>query len=196
MDLLWSGDAENPRMVEINLLPWRIYLREYQRKKMLQYTIGSLIGMACLFFITHWRLDCQLQAERHIVMHLQKQLLVIDQSPARQHDDGNATMQRLLVQFQHNQQNVVEFFNQLMQLVPEELTLQKLVSQDEQVLLIGCAASFQALLDFVRSFNEKSDHFHAEIVKIKTLPQSDLLQFSVQFLQVIFPLSSVMEKKS
>jgi len=72
-------------MVEINLLPWRVYSLEYEKKKFIQYAT-ALFFLLIVFLIPFVGLNIPLQAKSHAVLHLKKELCTI-QPMKKQHQD-------------------------------------------------------------------------------------------------------------
>lgn len=181
-------------MVEINLLPWRAYMREYVKKRNLRRFIICLVMCALSLVTLHGGLSYKLYIENHRVHQLQKQLSTMDR-PSKHVSPDIESLQVILKRFQHNQREVINFFEQLMQLTPEDIVWKSILSQDEQVILTGNTSSLQALLEFIKPFDGVKNSLRAEVMKIKTLPHSDVLQFSVQFFQAITPLPNTVEKQ-
>jgi Tfp pilus assembly protein PilN len=182
-------------MVEFNLLPWRVYMRAYQKTQFIRYISVSAIILSLFVCIIHLRLEHRINNEKEKVAQLQDQLTQINsQINTMQKKEVVEPVLDLVNKFQRNQSQVVDFFNQLFQLAPDNIIWGAILSQDERVILTGLTTSFQSLLDFVRSFNEDENTFHTEIIKIKSLPHSSFLQFSLQFFQVIPSLPDLVEK--
>jgi Tfp pilus assembly protein PilN len=180
-------------MVEINLLPWRACLREYNKKKRMQLAIILSFLSLALFVILYGWLNAKLHTEHEIVLRLQKQWAAVHKTPA-QRDDIKSVLNRLTT-LQDNQAQLSIFFKQLMQFTPEGMVWQTIIADNEQLLLTGSTTSFQLLLEFVKLFDGKQQGFQADIVKIKSLPHSDLMQFSLRFSGVMLPLPNWVEKQ-
>jgi Tfp pilus assembly protein PilN len=176
-------------MVNINLLPWRRYEKMHQRKIFLKYLL-LMMGIILIFILLQMILNHHISKEQHIILNLQKQMRA-----ANIQQEYITNRQQPLVQlfhrFQHNQTQLLGFFEQVLQQAPENIVWQSILSQNQQIILTGETSSLPILLEWVKSFNDIKTLFHAEIIKIKSVKQSDRFQFSMQFFQILLPLEGI-----
>jgi hypothetical protein len=182
-------------MVEINLLPWRAYIHEYNKKQLVHLIIAALLFGLMLSLILYGWLNLCLQAKNQTVLQLQKQLTAMHKKPVQEQHVDTTSIFDLVTKFHNNNAQFSLFFSRLMQLTPEGMTWQAMRAEEKQMLLTGSTTSFQLLLAFVKLFDNNQSSFRADIVKIKSVPHSDSLQFSLRFSGVIPPLSNLIEKQ-
>jgi Tfp pilus assembly protein PilN len=181
-------------MVDINLLPWRIYFHEYLKNQILKYGIIVLILVLVAYVTTFWVLRSTLRAESEAVALLQKQVVAVNQATTPLYNSQNNAALNLFTKYRRNQQQLTVFFEQLIFASAGKIIWQSILSQGAEVILVGQVTSWQILLDFVRSFEGVNKLFHADIIKVKSLPQSNDLEFSVRFSAVLLPLPKSVEK--
>jgi Tfp pilus assembly protein PilN len=179
-------------MVEINLLPWRVYLEEHKKNQFLQYIILIWLCLLVLVLMLYSGLYIKLQTKNRVILHLQKQLSIAHKKTIQKGQNGVSSLFALIMKFQHNQVQWVNFLKRLMQLTPEGIVWLKILNQDNRMILMGNTASFQLLLEFVKLLNREQNGIHADIIKIKN--DSDLLQFSLRLSGMTLPFSQLISK--
>jgi Tfp pilus assembly protein PilN len=182
-------------MVEINLLPWRVYLKEHTKAKNTKRIIFLLMLLVIVWIICSNELNRQWQIENQLIQQLKKQLSSVEILDKQNRSDSNHSIENIFAAFQKNQTQMMHFFSQVLEYNPDDIHWQNMLSQGDQIILTGETSSYQTLMEFIKVFEGVQKTFHVDLIKVKQLPGSDTLQFSLQVDQVIYSLSPFFEKK-
>lgn len=175
-------------MVEINFLPWRVHLYEYKKKTTWYCAIAVLSCVLMLGLILYGWVTIKLHAKNTIILDLKKQLSPFyNRSVYTEHIDTQSALQ-IITAFENNQAKWIAFFQALLQLTPEDIIWQSMFVQDKQIIITGNTASFPLLLQFITRFDKNQPNAKIDIIKIKSLPHSDFIQFSLRFSNMVMSL--------
>jgi hypothetical protein len=192
--MFWGGIKENAEMVEINLLPWRIYREEYIKNKNKQLALAALLFSIFVWAILHFMFIYSLKTETRVVYYLQKQSLKQSVLHTTNSFNNNAaSLQNVTENFQRNRLQLIDFFRQITT-DNEGIYWDAMLTQDNQIILTGRTHSYQRLLTFIQGYDELKNKFVMDIIKMKHLSESDMLEFSLHVYQVIYPLPNIIEK--
>jgi Tfp pilus assembly protein PilN len=171
-------------MVEINLLPWRIYLKEHTIKRNMIKLFFSIIFLIIFCAVIHINLNNQFRQRYQVIGYLQKRMTAMN--ILRKQDYPDNIRIRMLMDYQRDREQLIHFFYELMSLTPEDIHWQNIVSQEGQIILTGKTNSYHTLLEFIKMFSDIKNALQMDLLKIKQLPDSDFLQFSLKVYPIIF----------
>jgi len=171
-------------MVEINLLPWRIYQDEYIKNKNKQLALAMLLFSISIWVILHFVFIYQSKIEKQVIYYLHKQILN-ESSQTKLTDEKS--FENITALFQRNRLHVIDFFRRITK-DNEGIYWNTMLTQDDQIILTGKTNSYQTLLTFIYHCNEEKNPFVMDIIKIKQSSESDMLEFSLHVYQAIYPL--------
>ena len=135
-------------MVEINLLPWRIYQEEYLKNKNKQRKLAALLFLLCVWGVLHFLLLWQAEKEKKIIHYLHKQVLNQSVLYKTKQIINEDSLQNITEQFQHNRLHLLDFFRQII-IERQDIYWNRVLTQDDQVILTGKTNSYAALLAFI-----------------------------------------------
>ncbi|MBV8802091.1 MAG: hypothetical protein JO131_03835 [Gammaproteobacteria bacterium] len=178
-------------MIEINLLPWRMYQEENiknQNVKKIWYVLGvSIILWMSFYFI--WMYKCKIT--KQAISYLQQQLTTIHLLEKQNAFTPDKSIKSLTEAFQQNQSQLIHFFNEIIDSAPQEIQWGKMLSQSQEVFVTGKINSYQNLLRFIQDAMKKGYNF--ELIKVKQLPETHVLEFSLRCNRILDSLPPLAE---
>lgn len=190
--MFWISPAEDVEMVEINLLPWRTYRKEYIKNKNKQLALAVLLVFIVMGSILHFILIHQVKIEKQMIYFLHKQMINHSAQNNTKSFNNEISLKNIAETFQRNRLQWIDFFNRLAK--SDNIYWDAILTQDNQVILTGETNSYQTLFTFVHGYDELKNKFIMDIIKIKQSSASEMLEFSLRVYQVIYPVPNVIEK--
>jgi type IV pilus assembly protein PilN len=147
------------KMLNLNLLPWRVVLRQSQQRSVIFLTIASVMvsGLFILSFYIYLSLQISGQAHKNSYLseefsQLHQQVVVLNE----QVEIRNELLNKLALIESINQQRYrsLQLFNELSRIVPDSIKLSKVQSQSSQVSLMGEAQSNSDVAELMENINK------------------------------------------
>lgn len=164
-------------MAQINLLPWRVTLRQYQKK---QYLMG-LAAIAIIVGLIGWFVS---QAYNQMITHqnqrnqfLEKEIAILDAQIAeikKLKDAKHAIEQRMVLieQLQKSRNVTPIVFDELARIVPAGVSFKSLRRVGNRIEIEGLSESNNRLSEFMRRL-ESSDVFTTGVLSSVVAGKSD-----------------------
>jgi Tfp pilus assembly protein PilN len=169
-------------MVEINLLPWRLYAHQ-KYKKGLYLKTGFSAGFAILMIgIIHLILSHLINNEKLKINDWQQQLVAITSQSQivkkynKECEFFRTTLQ-LMDQSRLNQTNMLSVFHKLISETPDEMVFVTALREGKNLIFTGNSQSMVILTDFLTHFP------NAQLLEIKNLSDTTQLQFKFQVVE-------------
>ncbi len=145
-------------MAHINLLPWREELRK-QRKRDFFIAMGSAaFAMVLAVVVLHFYYAALLDNEESRIRYMQAEIKSVE-AKIKEIEELERKKAQLIArmevidQLQKNRPEVVHLFDELVHLVPEGMTLEKLVQKDRTITLEGNAQSNARVSSLMRALD-------------------------------------------
>jgi len=172
-------------MVRLNLLPWRERRRLAAVRRFQASVIGAVLlalcGLALLDQLSRQRLQLQASAHAQVRADLERVeahltgLALVNQSHAELRDE-----QALLARLHAGRGQAPGFFEQLERAMPPGLHLTGLSLQEDQVLLVGVAASGALVAQLMRSLQTAQLLRDVDLQQLKSEPQGEAFRLSAR----------------
>jgi len=174
-------------MVDVNLLPWRVMLKE-ERMKQRQCFLIILASITLLWMITHLGFNCFLQAMDTHQQELQDQLITLSGQTQQKQVDSSFMM---INQIQLNQKELLHFFKSIMN---ENSMWSEIASKNNQINLFGMMDSYEMLTEFVKRYHFLNNTNLMTILNVKTVENSSAISFHVQIARAVMTCLSEIQK--
>ncbi|HGE6066031.1 TPA: PilN domain-containing protein [Vibrio cholerae] len=185
---------------KVNLLPWRDARREAHKRRFLGLvTLGVLLAVLMQFAAGEY-LGGQMALQQERIGYLQQHIFSLDQQIAKlkiAEEEHKALLTRLTVveQLQQKRNKTTEFMNQMPNLIPEGVYVDKIKMNGHQIEITGISDSTARLATMLDNL-EKSDkltnvEMH-EIVSGNKRFSKQFQSFKVSF-QILTPASNPQE---
>jgi len=145
-------------MPRINLLPWRVELRQKRKKEFLVALAGTLIVGAGAVYLSKLTVEGWTSAQqgrneilRTEITEIDKQIVEIDGLQS-QRERLLARMQ-VITQLQRSRPEVVHLFDELVNALPEGVNLLEVVQTGNQIALRGAAQSSTRVSALMRNID-------------------------------------------
>ena len=178
-------------MAHINLLPWREELRQEKKKAFIGVTAGMAILMGGVVLLVHMYFAGMMEYQESRNNFLRAEIKKVDESIKeieeleRQKEQLIARM-RVIESLQQNRPEIVYLFDELAQLIPEGLFIEKLEQKDRAVVINGRAQSNARVSAFMRAL-EASPRFTTPMLDVITTDQRSTdrtRQFTLRVTQI------------
>lgn len=151
--MVWA--CEGLTMIRINLLPWRAIKYEHKKKQFL-WGLG-IVALLAIFIILAWHiyLGYSMRREKHYRAELTKKIQLLNQqiNKYKIYAEQRKAMIRTIEtinQFHWNRYQIANVFNNLPELIPQEIRLSLLQYNDPKLMLGGISRTNKILEQFVR----------------------------------------------
>lgn len=178
--------------ININLLPWREELKEYEKKQFFTF-MGISAGVAlAIVAAIHFLFQAQISAQRELNDILRQEITILDKRIV-EIDTIQKEKERLLArmdiiqQLQSNRPHVVRLFDNLVRTIPDGLYLSSLTRQESSIAIEGKAESNTRVSKFMRNI-ESSDWLANPLLNVIQADEQDktdtMIAFTLQAVQV------------
>jgi type IV pilus assembly protein PilN len=145
-------------MPRINLLPWRLELRQKRKKEFLVALMGTVIVGALLVVASKWTVQGWTDAQRARNTILRAEITKLEMQIEEitglenQRERLLARMQ-VIDQLQRSRPEVVHLFDELVEAIPEGVNLMEVVQQGDRIELRGTAQSSTRVSTLMRNID-------------------------------------------
>jgi hypothetical protein len=171
-------------MLEINLLPWRILLKE-KNNRIKKFFLVSVFIFISLLFTIHVLLNFILQNNGDDIDNLKNQLTELKNQT---HEDNINPGILIIDQIHANQAELIHFFEFLEQETPPEISWETFTSKKNHIIALGSADSISVITHLVNTYHSKKNALLMNIVSLKKDDTSNVLQFKLHLMRSISPL--------
>ena len=146
-------------MPRINLLPWRVELRQKRKKEFLVALMGSLIVAAGTVYLSKLTVKGWTSAQEGRNEVLRTEIAALDSQIAEiktletQRDRLTARMQ-IITQLQRSRPEVVHLFDELVNAIPEGVYLTEVIQQGTRIEVRGNAQSSTRVSALMRNIDD------------------------------------------
>ncbi len=185
---------------KVNLLPWRDARREAHKRRFLGLvTLGVLLAVLMQFAAGEY-LGGQMALQQERIGYLQQHIFSLDQQIAKlkiAEEEHKALLTRLTVveQLQQKRNKTTEFMNQMPNLIPEGVYVDKIKMNGHQIEITGISdstARLATMLDNLEKSDKLTDVEMHEIVSGNKRFCKQFQSFKVSF-QILTPASNPQE---
>ncbi|EGQ8580267.1 pilus assembly protein PilN [Vibrio cholerae] len=182
---------------KVNLLPWRDARREAHKRRFLGLvTLGVLLAVLMQFAAGEY-LGGQMALQQERIGYLQQHIFSLDQQIAKlkiAEEEHKALLTRLTVveQLQQKRNKTTEFMNQMPNLIPEGVYVDKIKMNGHQIEITGISdstARLATMLDNLEKSDKLTDVEMHEIVSGNKRFGKQFQSFKVSF-QILTPASN------
>ncbi|CSE18660.1 putative fimbrial assembly protein PilN [Vibrio cholerae] len=185
---------------KVNLLPWRDARREAHKRRFLGLvTLGVLLAVLMQFAAGEY-LGGQMALQQERIGYLQQHIFSLDQQIAKlkiAEEEHKALLTRLTVveQLQQKRNKTTEFMNQMPNLIPEGVYVDKIKMNGHQIEITGISdstARLATMLDNLEKSDKLTDVEMHEIVSGNKRFGKQFQSLKVSF-QILTPASNPQE---
>ena len=164
-------------MLAINLLPWRIELREKNKRQFIRWISSLVITIVCILFINREMVIFLLQQKKQQVEKLQQQLVTIEPDIKKLLQMEQQKIQlnqvaRLANQLTQQRLKTNNFLNLIEQAIPNGIKIKTIKWEEKQWSIVGYAQLHQHITLFIRALEKR--HFKQlllqQIKAVSTVP--------------------------
>lgn len=172
---------------QINLLPWREELRKERQQQLMVAALGSLIITGGLFYLFHYYVNGQIEAQNGRNEYLQQQIAEVDKR-IKEVASLEAEKVRLLArmniiqELQASRPQVVHVFDELVRTIPEGIHLTKAQRKGQVLTLEGVAESYARVSTLMNNLDQ-SQWFASpklEVVQTSAKDKTRISRFVLQ----------------
>lgn len=169
-------------MVEINLLPWRLYAHQKYKKQLYLASSGAALFSILFICFLHLMLVHLIKNEKiRINDYLQKLAALSSQSQRiKKQDQEGGQYQMALQVLNHaraNQAVTLEFFNKIMTQTPDEIVFSTISREESKIVITGKSQTMPALTQFITHFPK------AQLLEINNVSDTTQIKFKFQVIQ-------------
>lgn len=164
-------------MTKVNLLPWREQERREKKQEFFILLAAAMICTSLLIVPVYLGISVFIndQEDRNRMLSLKiadldKQIIEI--KDLKQRKAQLLARMEVIQRLQTDRTNIVRLYDELVLIIPEDVHLLKLVSQDGRITITGRAEANTAIAKMMRNI-ESSEEFYEPVlheIKNKTLP--------------------------
>ena len=179
-------------MAKINLLPWRAELRK-ERQKEFGILMGvAAIGAVFIWGLVHFYYVQMIEIQQSHNKYLQEQIANLDKK-IKEIQELEAEKERLLnkmraiEQLQTNRPLIVRFFDEIVSILPEGVSLIKLDQKGTSITVNGEAQSNARVSTLMRNIENSQwvKNPKLDVIQAKEVNGQRISQFTLRFEQVI-----------
>ena len=160
-------------MTKINLLDWRAERRARRREQFLQYLVLAFIVAAAVVGFAYFGMTRAISAQEARNEYLKQQIAEVDQK-IKEIEDLERTKQNLLArmrvieELQGSRAATVHFFDELVNTIPDGVTLLSVKQTGDPVLIEGVAESNGRISTYIKNFESSPWFAEPRLVVIRT----------------------------
>lgn len=160
-------------MTKINLLDWRAERRARRREQFLQYLVLAFIVAAAVVGFAYFGMTRAISAQEARNEYLKQQIAEVDQK-IKEIEDLERTKQNLLArmrvieELQGSRAATVHFFDELVNTIPDGVTLLSVKQTGDTVLIEGVAESNGRISTYIKNFESSPWFAEPRLVVIRT----------------------------
>lgn len=159
--------------LRINLLDWRAERRERRKKQFQLLLVAAAVAGAGVSFLLYQWADGALQHQQARNDYLQRQIAEIDQKIKEIQDlertrDNLLARMRVIESLQANRSATVHFFDEIVNTLPEGVTLTSLRQQGQQVTIEGVADSNGRVSAYMKNLDASPWFEDPRLIVIRT----------------------------
>ncbi|MCG8324537.1 MAG: PilN domain-containing protein [Thiotrichales bacterium] len=179
-------------MAKINLLPWREALRKEKQTEFL-ITLGLFAALAAAVWgAVHWYHTEVIKYQESRIAYIESQIKVLDKKieeikRLEREKERLLSRMRAIERLQGNRPLVVRLFDEIINSLPEGVSLEKLAQNGRNITINGVAQSNARVSSFMRNL-EKSEWLQnpdLDIIEVKPKEGPKISNFTLRFKQVI-----------
>jgi len=179
-------------MAKINLLPWRAELRKERQKEFaIMMGISAVLALA-IWGIVHFYYVQKIDIQKNHNKYLEEQIVLLDKK-ITEIQQLEAEKQRLLnkmraiEQLQANRPLIVRFFDEIVAVLPDGMSLNKLDQKGNAITVNGIAQSNARVSTFMRNIENSQwvTNPKLNVIQAKDDKGQNISQFTLQFQQVL-----------
>ena len=160
-------------MTKINLLDWRAERRARRREQFLQYLVLAFIVAAAVVGFAYFGMTRAISAQEARNEYLKQQIAEVDQK-IKEIEDLERTKQNLLArmrvieELQGSRAATVHFFDELVNTIPDGITLSSIKQVGDNVTIEGVAESNGRISTYIKNFESSPWFAEPRLVVIRT----------------------------
>jgi len=179
-------------MAKINLLPWRAELRKERQKEFAVMMGISAVLAVAIWGMVHFYHVQLIDIQKSHNKYLEDQIALLDQK-IKEIQQLETEKQRLLnkmraiEQLQANRPLIVRFFDEIVAVLPEGMSLNKLEQKGDAITVNGVAQSNARVSTFMRNIENSQwlKNPKLNVIQAKDEKGQHVSQFTLQFNQVV-----------
>lgn len=163
--------------MEINLLPWRKEVLQYNKKQFFIFFLGALFFSFCFLWIAYSAFFSQtIDAQYYIAAlngaksRLNKQLTELEKNKPQYQLAENKV--KILENLQYNRFTTIKFFNAITKIIPKGIYLLKMSKKGETIEMIGIANSNFLIAELMKSINASRDMTTLSLKKVERVEKN------------------------
>jgi len=174
-------------LVEINLLPWRQYQRNKEKKKWIVITVISFLLTSFICLLIHYDLYLLNHLQIQRIQYLKKEIAIV-KVQIREIEKIKKRREMLLTQilFLQKIQNdcylIMHLLDELTRLMPEEVSLNRLQRKGKKIILQGITHLNDKVTSLMDNINRNKWMENPNIIEIKNDVNSNKKIFNVSFI--------------
>lgn len=160
-------------MTKINLLDWRAERRARRREQFLQFLVLAFIVAAAVVGFAYFGMTRAISAQEARNEYLKQQIAEVDQK-IKEIEDLERTKQNLLArmrvieELQGSRAATVHFLDELVNTIPDGVTLLSVKQTGDTVLIEGVAESNGRISTYIKNFENSPWFSEPRLVVIRT----------------------------
>jgi len=158
--------------IEINLLPWREFKREQARKQWINELLSFFISISIFVFIAHvcfvGKKETQIERNQRLqteISHYQKQIKELKRLQMLQ--DVLLLKIQFIRHLEMTRVFTVKLFDELINIIPEEMILTRIERVNNKVILQGVTRSFSEISNLMHQMKKSRWIQKTALVEIK-----------------------------
>lgn len=183
-------------MAKINLLPWREELRKERQQEFLAMLGLVALVAVCVWGLVHFYYSQRIEAQEQRNNYMHDQIAVLDkkiQQIKKLERDKQRLLDRMhaIERLQSNRPLIVRFFDELLDSLPDGVSVTQIVQHGHNITIKGEAQSNARVSSFMRNLDASKWLKNPKLDIIQAFNASGIriAQFTLRFQQVV-PKSS------
>lgn len=175
-------------MIQINLLPWREKYRQTQKSHFIYLLTGSVILALFVLLIIHLHLSSLVDTQNQLNAYLQTELnneQKIVSASSEQEAKKNYLENELnfIINIYKKNYAAISLFNELLTLVPNSITLNKIARTGDKITLAGIAQTDDDVTSFINHLEKLGIFNQPTLSEITSEKGSERRSFSMDVTQ-------------
>ena len=179
-------------MARINLLPWREALRKEKQTEYLTTVALFAVLAAVIWGGVHWYHTEVIKYRNSRISYIESQINVLDKKieeikRLEKEKERLLSRMRAIERLQGNRPLVVRLFDEIVNSIPEGVSLEKLTQKESKITINGVAQSNARVSSFMRNL-EKSEWLKnpdLDVIQVNTKEGPKVSNFTLRFQQVV-----------
>lgn len=175
-------------MIQINLLPWREQLRQDKKLLFLKRALFAL-GLTLLFLIIlHFYHLSLIHNQQFLDNYLQSEIdqnqLLLNQLNSQKVEKNSLEAQlHFIANIYEKNYKVVRLLNELIKLIPNNISIEKINRKDNKITFAGRASSDAEITQFIQRLARSPIFEHPELTSINIENNSSKKYFEMETIQ-------------